>query len=236
MNIIVTGASRGIGYQTVIALAANPNNKLIAISRSQQGLEKLQQECFSIHANSITIIATDLSTENIGKNLTPRINKEFKNIDVLINNAGAIVNKPLQQITDEDIQFVYGVNVFGTYKLIRDLVALMGKGESKSHIVNISSMGGVQGSLKFPGLSVYSSSKGAVSILTECLAEELKELNICVNCLALGAVQTEMLSEAFPEYKAPMTANAMAAFVASFALSGHQFFNGKIIPVSNSTP
>jgi 3-oxoacyl-[acyl-carrier protein] reductase len=97
-------------------------------------------------------------------------------------------------------------------------------------------MGGIQGSSKFPGLAAYSSSKGALITLTEMLAEEYKESNISFNALALGAVQTEMLAEAFPGYQASTTAREMARFIADFALNGHQFFNGKVLPVAHSTP
>jgi NAD(P)-dependent dehydrogenase (short-subunit alcohol dehydrogenase family) len=97
-------------------------------------------------------------------------------------------------------------------------------------------MGGVQGSAKFPGLAAYSSSKAALANLSELLAEELKEKNIRVNCLALGAAQTEMLETAFPGYKAPVTAAEMAQWVGWFAINGHRFFNGKVLPVALSTP
>ena len=97
-------------------------------------------------------------------------------------------------------------------------------------------MGGFQGSSKFPGLSAYSASKAALGNLTECLAEEFKEMGIAVNALALGAVKTEMLEEAFPGYVPPVNAQEMAGFMANFATSGHHFFNGKILPVSVSTP
>ena len=94
----------------------------------------------------------------------------------------------------------------------------------------------LQGSAKFPGLTAYSSSKAAIAGLTECLAEELKDKNISVNCLAIGAVQTEMLEEAFPGYKAPLSPKQMAEYIFDFALKGHQYYNGKILPVSSSTP
>ncbi len=97
-------------------------------------------------------------------------------------------------------------------------------------------MGGVQGSEKFQGLSLYSASKAALAVFTECLAEELKTHNVKANALALGAVQTEMLSHAFPTYKAPLQASEMADYIADFALNGHQYYNGKILPVSLSTP
>ena len=106
----------------------------------------------------------------------------------------------------------------------------------QGHVVTVSSMGGVQGSMKFPGLSAYSSSKGAVITLTELLAEEYKETGPSFNVLALGAVQTEMLEEAFPGYKAPVTALEMATYIKDFALTGQKLYNGKLLQVSNSTP
>jgi len=107
---------------------------------------------------------------------------------------------------------------------------------SGSHIVNISSMGGFQGSAKYAGLSYYSASKAALACLTECLANEFKEYGISMNCLALGSVQTEMFEEAFPGYKAPVDVKQMAEFISGFALTGHKFFNGKILPVAVGNP
>jgi NAD(P)-dependent dehydrogenase (short-subunit alcohol dehydrogenase family) len=97
-------------------------------------------------------------------------------------------------------------------------------------------MGGVQGSLKFPGLSAYSSSKGAVITMTELWAEEFKETGPLFNVLALGAVQTEMLEEAFPGYQAPTTALEMATYIKDFSLTGNKLYNGKLLQVSSSTP
>lgn len=97
-------------------------------------------------------------------------------------------------------------------------------------------MGGVQGSVKFPGLAAYSSSKAAVINLTELLAEEYKDSGISFNVLALGAVQTEMLEEAFPGYKASISAVEMANYIFDFSLNGQKYYNGKLLQVSNSTP
>lgn len=154
---------------------------------------------------------------------------------MLVNNAGHIVNKPFEKIRARDLTAVYGTNVFAPFTLIQMLFPLMNT-QRRSHILNISSMGGFQGSAKFPGLSAYSSSKAALCSLTECLAEEFRTRNVSVNCLAIGAVQTEMLSKAFPDYKAPLKAHQMAEFICHFATTGHQYFNGKIIPVSSATP
>jgi len=127
------------------------------------------------------------------------------------------------------------VNVFAPALLIKEVLQ-NNQPEQPTHVVNISSMGGFQGSAKFPGLSVYSSSKAAIANLTEVLAEEYKETNIRFNCLALGSVQTEMLKEAFPTYNSSMSAKKMAEFIIEFSINGSQYFNGKIIPVSLSIP
>lgn len=223
MKVVITGTSRGIGFEMVKQFLAN-GHQVIAISRNQEKLLELEQ----LGAN---ILAFDLTADDF----SPIVDavKSFGKIDILINNAGALVNKPLSQMTNDDIDFVYSVNVFAVIKLSRDLLPYF---NDNAHIVNISSVGGVQGSVKFSGLSTYSSSKGALSILTECLAEEFKESTLRFNALALGAVQTEMLQEAFPDYQANTTAAEMANYIYSFATQDGKLFNGKILTVSSSTP
>ncbi|MDO9187928.1 MAG: SDR family oxidoreductase [Bacteroidia bacterium] len=236
MNIIVTGASRGIGYELVKLLSIDSKNTVIAISRNGSKLDQLKDECLSQNSSAnVMPIVCDLSDKNAIEALVSELRKKIRSVNILINNAGALVNKPFETISTADLEYVYNVNVFSVVRLIQGIFPLFDL-EKKSHIVNISSMGGFQGSAKFAGLSAYSSSKAALACLTECLAEEFKEKNIAFNCLALGATQTEMLNEAFPGYKAPLTADKMAAFIADFSLKAHQYMNGKIIPVSLSTP
>lgn len=229
MNIILTGASRGIGYE-VCKILTSQGHKVIAISRSKEKLNKLQAECTT---GQLIPLPMDIQSKNFEIDLITGISKHTDQVDILINNAGSLVNKEFMALTDDDFDGIFDVNVKGPFRLIRALLPFF---TQNAHIVNIGSMGGYQGSVKFPGLSLYSASKGALAILTECLAEELKNTGIRVNCLALGAAQTEMLEEAFPGYIAPLNAREMAAFISDFALNGTQFFNGKIIPVSLSTP
>lgn len=236
MNIIVTGASRGIGYELVKLLSTDSKNTVIAISRNGAKLDQLKDECLSQNSfSNVVTIVCDLSDKNAIEGLVSELQKKIRSVNILINNAGALVNKPFETISTADLEYVYNVNVFSVVRLIQGIFPILDL-EKRSHIVNISSMGGFQGSAKFAGLSAYSSSKAALACLTECLAEEFKEKNIAFNCLALGATQTEMLNEAFPGYKAPLTADKMAAFIADFSLNAHQYMNGKIIPVSLSTP
>lgn len=237
MNIIVTGASQGIGYELVKDFCRQlKSGKIIAISRNAQNLEELKKECTAINTSvAVVPVVADISSVKLSQTYSALFQSEMPHVDILVNNAGLLIKKNFSDLSEEDIYRVYNVNVFSVFRLVKILKSQMG-GKKQTHIVNISSMGGFQGSAKFAGLSAYSSSKGAAAVLTECLAEEFKNDNIKVNCLALGAAQTKMLEEAFPGYKAPLTAEQMATFISNFALTGSNFFNGKILPVSLSTP
>jgi 3-oxoacyl-[acyl-carrier protein] reductase len=232
MLIIITGASKGIGFEMVKQFSQQSKNLVIAISRNTESLSALVKK---ENTHSILPLKADITNPLHHKKIQQLVKSLNLPVDILIHNAGQIVNKPFEKITAKELHSVYNTNVFAPFMLTQTLLPIMGK-KNKSHIVNISSMGGFQGSSKFSGLSAYSSSKTALSGLTECLAEELKDKNIAVNCLALGAVQTEMLSKAFPGYKAPLKPHEMAKFICNFALTGHLYFNGKILPVSSSTP
>ncbi|MDT0552537.1 SDR family NAD(P)-dependent oxidoreductase [Urechidicola vernalis] len=224
-NVIVTGASRGIGFELIQLFAKNDYN-VLAISRNIDPIEKLQ-------VKNITSISADLSEALDLERISTYIKDNLNQIDILIHNAGALINKPFTELSSEDFINVYKVNVFAVAELTKLSIPYLKKG---SHVVTISSMGGIQGSLKFPGLAAYSSSKGAVITLMELLAEEYKDTGIVFNTLALGAVQTEMLQEAFPGYEAPVTPAQMADYIYNFALNGNTVYNGKVLQVSLSTP
>ncbi len=224
-NVIITGCSRGIGYE-LASLFAMTGHKVLALSRNEQPIRDLN------HKN-IQHFSFDITDDTSLKKVSDFVKTHWKEVDILIHNAGLLVNKPFMETTSEMFKMVYNVNVFGVAALSRTVIPFM---SGKGHVVTVSSMGGVQGSSKFPGLAAYSSSKGAVITLTELLAEEFKETGPSFNVLALGAVQTEMLEEAFPGYKAPVTAEQMANYIMNFALTGQQLYNGKLLQVSKSTP
>lgn len=184
------------------------------------------------------LIAADISAANEPERLFQQISSLTERVDVLVHNAGHLLRKPLEQILIHEWQQVYATNLMGPALLSAHLLPLLKRTaeESPSHIVHIASMGGVQGSQKFPGLSAYSSSKAALIGLTECMAEEWRPYGICSNVLAIGSVETEMFNNAFPGVKAATDPATMAAYIADFALNGHRLFNGKILQVSNSTP
>lgn len=227
MTVIITGASRGIGFE-LTKLFLNANYTVIVLTRNITSLQKIENQ-------NLQIIETDLSSKISIDKAIFSIKEKYQTIDFIINNAGTLVNKAFESILYSDLEKTYQVNVFAPFYLSQQLMPILGK-KTKAHILNISSMGGFQGSAKFAGLASYSSSKAAIAGLTECMAEEFKEKNVSVNCLALGAVQTEMLEEAFPGYKAPLQPIQMAEYIFDFTTKGHHYYNGKILPVSLSTP
>ena len=222
-TLVVTGASRGIGLE-ISKQAASEGTQVIALSRNIKPLTGIE----NVHP-----FAVDLSDEIAIQGFIEKISTSFTKVDALINNAGSLINKPFLKTSTEDFKKVYEVNVFAVASLIRLIFPMI---DPKGHVINISSMGGVQGTAKFPGLSSYSSCKGALIILTELLAEEFKESGPAFNALALGAVQTEMLDEAFPGYKAPISASQMASYILDFAFNGQLLYNGKVLPIASSTP
>ena len=229
MNIIINGGTRGIGREIVVYLAGNNLNNIIVTGRDEKSLKSLSDRYMNVHA-----LAIDLSVfETQSEMFINAVLRHFKHVDILINVAGNLVAKEFIKTGNDEARLMMETNFFGPASVIKILKPYMTAG---SHIVNITSMGGFQGSSKYKGLSYYSASKAALACLTECLATEFSESGIKVNCLALGAVQTEMLAEAFPGYQAPVAAAEMGEFIAEFALKGHKLFNGKILPVAVSNP
>lgn len=233
MNIIITGASSGIGFETALEFSLDNKNIVLCIARSADKLKKLFDIAKQINPDcNLLPVAFDLVNDDYGV-LIPFLQERLGTIDILINNAGSLTNKPFLETTETDLAEMLESNVMSHFKMIKACVPFM---QSGSHIVNVGSMGGFQGSVKFPGLAAYSASKAALHTLSECLAFELADKGIKVNCLALGSAQTEMLEAAFPGYESPVMAFEMGKYIADFAKTGHKFFNGKVLPVAVTTP
>ncbi|MBE9602097.1 SDR family oxidoreductase [Pedobacter sp. MC2016-24] len=233
MNIVLTGASSGIGFEAALEFALHNENKVVCIARSADKLRKLLEIAKGINPDC-TLLPVEFDIVNDDYTaLVPFLQERLGHVDILINNAGALINKPFLETTEADLASMLESNVMGHFRMIKNLMPLL---KSGSHIVNIGSMGGFQGSVKFPGLAAYSASKSALHTLTECLAFELADTGIKVNCLALGSAQTEMLEQAFPGYESPVMAFEMGKYIADFAKTGHRFFNGKTLPVAVTTP
>jgi len=224
-HVIITGTSRGIGLELVKNFYSK-GYTVHALSRNATPIKDLGLEhCYSY--------SCDLSEEASIKNTLSSIKERTSSVDILINNAGKFLNQNFLETNLEDVKSVYNTNILGVFAITSMCMNVF---EDLKHVVNISSMGGIQGSVKFPGLAAYSSSKAALICFTELLAEEFKDDPIAFNCLALGAVQTEMLEEAFPGFQAPVTAKEMADYITDFSIHGHKYYNGKTLQVSNSTP
>ena len=229
MNIIFNGGTKGIGREIVIRFASDPGNKVIVTGRDEKALQSLSAAFTNVKSYCLDLTAF----ESQKKGLYNLINIEFERVDILINIAGLLITGDFVDVASDDGRLMMETNFFGPASLIRELRPFMPAG---AHIVNISSMGGFQGSTKYRGLAYYSASKAALNCLTECLAVEFKDYGINVNCLALGAVQTEMFSQAFPGYEAPVEPVQMAEFICGFAVTGHKYFNGRILPVALGNP
>jgi NAD(P)-dependent dehydrogenase (short-subunit alcohol dehydrogenase family) len=234
MNIIITGASSGVGFEAVLELIMSGGHKVIALARSQDKLTRLLEIALGLNPDAILypLVFDIVHDDYHGLQQFAQARFEGK-IDILINNAGVLVNKPFIDLDETDFVEMLQSNYIGHVRMIQATLPIMANG---AHIVNIGSMGAFQGSAKFAGLSAYSASKAALHTLTECLALELADRQIKVNCLALGSAQTEMLEQAFPGYESPVMAFEMGKYIADFALTGHRFFNGKILPVALNTP
>ena len=220
-NIIITGTSSGIGLELVKTYSKEGFN-VISLSRSNLPLNSL---------NGIRHIKFDITSDESIHDLVNIIENEYKTVDVLINNAGKLLNKSFKDLSKKDFYSVFDVNFFSVVNLIQKLLPFFNK---DSHVVNISSVGGLIGSSKFPGLSAYSSSKGALNILTEVLAEEFKERGILCNCFALGAVKTDMLKKAFPSFKGGESVDFVAKEIVDFSTSKDKLLTGKIINLASS--
>lgn len=226
-NILVIGASRGIGAELVKLFATDNSHEVFALSRNKLAMDEL----FAAYAN-IKNFSFDLEREELEAELAT-ILAQVPKLDVVVFNAGKLVNKPFLELTRKEIESAYQVNVIGVMLATKVLFPHLNEG---AHLVNISTMGAFQGSVKFAGLSAYSTSKAALTSFTELFSEEFKDHPVTMNCLCLGAAQTEMLADAFPGYEAPLSAQQMATYIADFSLNAHKYIKGKVIPVSLSTP
>jgi len=227
--VIVTGASRGVGRETVLALCRAHQVPVMAIARDEDALDRLMEE----GEGRVEGLALDIAAPGAAEQVKRKV--AGRRVRGLIHNAGLLHNRPMGQHKRADLEQLYAVNVLAPLELSQALVPELA-GDPPGHIVHIGSMGGFQDSAKFPGLVAYSASKAALACMAQCLAEEFKDQGIRSNCLALGAVDTDMLRVAFPGFQAPVSAEAMGAYVAGFVLNGHKLFNGKVLPVAVGTP
>ncbi len=232
MDIIITGVGRGIGNAIAVEALKQTSNRVVGISKSSNSFEELSKVGAQTNSTFHGLEA-DLMLDAYLPTLARMITTLNFRPQILINNAGMLVKKDFLDMNEGDYERCFRLNFWSPFRLIQAILPHMPKG---AHIVNISSMGGFQGSQKFPGLTVYSASKAAIANLTESLAEELKPNGVFVNAIAPGSVQTDMLEEAFPGFKASVLPEEAGQFIWQFATTAHRFMNGKIIPLSLGNP
>lgn len=215
---LVTGASRGIGRETALALAAS-GAEVHATSRNAHYIEAC-----------VTHVLDYTSAESRAT-FSSSING--LHFDGVVLNAGALVNKPFRDLEQNDFDLMALANWSGQALLVQELLPFLAEG---AHVVFISSMGGYQGAAKYPGLLAYATSKMAMAGLAESLQAELGSDGLTFNALCLGAVQTEMLAAAFPGYEAPVDPNTMGVAIAEFVANGHKTQAGQVIAWAKSNP
>jgi len=225
-TVCITGIGRGLGRALVDEYLSRDGIRVIGVTRDAgKAVPPLES------SDRFTVVEADIAEEG-GREKVRTAVERAGGVDVLIHNAGVLLFKPFLEITPDELRAVYEVNVFAPFHLTRALLPLC----RSCHVVSLSSMGGVDGSLKFAGLSAYSSSKAALNNLTELLSAEFADTSHAFNCLAMGSVGTEMFRAAFPGLEAGVDASTMAKFVGDFGFQAPAVMRGKIIPVSLSNP
>jgi NAD(P)-dependent dehydrogenase (short-subunit alcohol dehydrogenase family) len=226
-TILVTGSSSGVGFSAT-TLLLDGGWRVI-------GLARRAKEVFRDNPRYLPVEA-DLAEKDLSKKL--RIATEASGIDsldaVLLNGSG-FLKASFINLNEEDVEQLYRRNVMSCFTILKWAFPLLKAGRFPQ-VLMITSVGGVLGTQKYPGLSAYSSGKGAQAILAECLAEEWKEEGIQVNALALGSVDTPMLREAFPGYAASMEAGDVGKYIFNWMEGEGLLFNGKVLQVSRGTP
>jgi len=189
-TVMVTGASKGIGKATAL-LCAREGAQVIALARTFSLLEKLKSEIDSTAKQPAIIFQADVTQTEDLKKVFEDLNQRKMYLDVLVNNAGVMQDAVIQMVQQQMIDEIYRTNVYGTIHASRLAVKSMLKKRGGS-IINLSSIVGVEGNL---GQSIYSSSKSAVIGFTKSLSKELASLNIRVNAVAPGFIDTDMIGK-----------------------------------------
>jgi NAD(P)-dependent dehydrogenase (short-subunit alcohol dehydrogenase family) len=225
---IITGAGRGIGRATAHRFA-HEGGKIVLFSRTAAHLNEVSAEI--THAGNPTFaIVGDVSREEDVHNLFQTVMDTYGRVDILVNCAGIVAVRPFVDMDVSTWDNVMNVNLRGTFLCCLEAFRIMTTQRS-GVIINLSSLSGVKGVEKFPGLSAYNVSKSGVAGLTEILAVEGKPYNIRVCAVSPGAVETEMLHQAAPHLKAAMTPDDMADLLLFLADDSGRMLSGTNIEI-----
>ena len=195
----VTGGGRGIGAATAEVLAHRGAHVILA-SRTEAELTATVARLHAAGLSASTRVL-DVADEAAVEAAFTTLTAEFGRLDILVNNAAILVSGPFAEMLPSDWDQVMGVNLRGAMLCARQAFRLMREQPGGGAIVNVSSLGGVSGTEKFPGYAAYTVSKFALTGLTEALAAEGRDRNIRVNGVAPGAVDTAMLRRAAPHLR-----------------------------------
>jgi NAD(P)-dependent dehydrogenase (short-subunit alcohol dehydrogenase family) len=204
---IITGAGRGVGRATALRFARE-GARLVLFSRTATHLDEVATEITALGGQVLTL-AGDVAREEDVRTLFEQTRTRYGRIDILVNCAGIVAVRPFVEMDVATWDRVLNTNLRGTFLCCHEAFQTM-VAQKQGVIINLSSLSGVKGVEKFPGLSAYNVSKAGISGLTEILAVEGKPHNIRVTVVSPGAVETEMLHQAAPHLKAGMTPEELA--------------------------
>lgn len=193
-TVLITGASKGIGKAIANKFAQNGAGHLLLLSRDVQKLEQLKDELENNFGTHVSVFEVDLNNREAINNIAKECKAAKISIDIIVNNAGVMKDSVIRMVTPDLINETFNVNVFGPVYVTQAFMYSMLKNRAGS-IINISSIIGVKGNL---GQSIYSASKSAIIGFTKSLSKELASLNIRVNAVAPGFIDTDMTKDMNP--------------------------------------
>lgn len=187
-NVLITGASRGIGRSTAILFAQNGYHVFLNCNKSVEELKQVQEEIEKHHPKAVTLVPGNVGNSEDVHSIFREIYSHCDSLDVLINNAGIAHIGLLMDLTDEEWQQIIDTNLSSVFYCCREAVPKMVSKKS-GRIINISSMWGTVGA---SCEAAYSASKSGIHGLTRALAKELAPSGISVNAIACGVIDTVM--------------------------------------------
>jgi len=223
---IITGAGRGVGRATAL-LFAYEGAKVVLMSRTSAQLDAVVAE-ITAHGGEAVALAGDVAREEDVQALFELVRMQYGRADILVNCAGIVAVKPFAEMDTATWDAVIAVNLRGTFLCCRAAFRMMAE-QKQGVMLLLSSLSGVKGVEKFPGLSAYNVSKAGIASLVEILAVEGKPHNIRVSAVSPGAVATEMLRQAAPHLKAGMTPEELAEILLFLADDSGRMFSGSNI-------